>query len=154
MNYFFNKYLITFIILSLIILGALGACGQDLNKKVAESETEATVAAVDLVNEYDDDLDLANQKYKHKIIEVTGTVSEVELEEIEYDMIYINLLGQEEPPQIYEVPVFRVRCYFSPEKKFILSHFKPGRKITIKGLSEGLLVYPVLMGCQIVDVLN
>ena len=147
---FINKNIIIATITSVVIILLLSACGEDICKKVEESETVVIVTAVDLIKEYNDNVDVADKKYKQAVLAVTGIIGEIEIEEDEYGYINITLLGEEPLEPITKVPVFRVICYFSPDKKDVLAQLELEQEVTVTGLGDGLLVHPVLLGCQVI----
>ena len=123
---------------SLVILLICAAVGWYLykpHKGVADTEADIHIIAADLYNDFQRDENLANKKYLNKVIEVTGTVSEVQ-----------NVNGSQVILLSSGADMGGLSCQLANEennKKII----KKSATITVKGKCTGFLMDVNLVDC-------
>jgi hypothetical protein len=134
-------YLLAVIFLTVLVLFIYGYT--EFTRKPADltkSDAVESLAASDLCALYSNYEDSANKKYLGKIIEVTGSVIEIENQQ---DTLLTILLGDTLQPA-------RVSClidkkHFAAAKNNIL-----GNKISLKGICTGYLMDVELNRCVVV----
>ncbi len=125
------------LVLALVLLAGLGLVINYYYQKPVESlenkSPDNSLAAADLFQEYESDEDLANSKYLNKVIEVSGTI--------------LNIDG----PQIIlkTQSSFGVICEI--EKPETIETLKIGDKVVCKGLCTGKLMDVVISRCTVIN---
>ena len=100
--------------------------------KAATAAPEITLDAKALLKDYKDNEVAADQKYKGKVIQVTGTVDEIKKDIM--DQIYVTGgTGAE-----FEIP--QAQCFFDDSATAKAAALKKGQKVTIKGRVDGLML--------------
>ena len=102
---------------------------------------EYFLAASLLYEEFETGEEAANTKYMDKVIQVTGTVAEILLNN-EGD---INLVLREEED------FSGIHCSFGKGEQEKLSSVKTGDEVTVKGFCTGMLMDVVLNRCVLVE---
>src|SRR5690606_10394292 len=98
---------------------------------------DLTVTADEVYQAYEDNEIAADQKYKGKVLEMTGTVDGVKPDHIELKA------GQF---------IAQVNVYFADSEKAKASSLTKGQAITVRGKCEGKgIVYPYLENTILVD---
>jgi putative nucleic acid binding protein len=87
------------------------------------------VNASDMVSAYREDTAVANNKYKDKVVQVTGTVGKVEGQWVE--------LESEKSFEGGGVDLLRVHVYFNDQDKGKVATLTKGQSITVKGMCTG-----------------
>jgi hypothetical protein len=124
----------------LIVLTAVGWYQYNRpHHNAGNTEASVNISAVELYQQYQQNETLANSKYLDKVIEVKGTVAEVQAN----DKSYIVLLQTTQP-------MAAVNCQFSNEQKENPPLAAKGENITIKGKCTGFLMDVNLVDCVIV----
>jgi hypothetical protein len=100
-----------------------------------------SVSAVELVNDYESNEIDANEKYLNKIIEVKGSIDDIEINEMG---INIKLDAQNDISSVV----------FEMEKKSVISELHIGDIVVIKGICTGYLMDVVLVQGIILDTNN
>ena len=120
----------------LAVLVALTACETEFGiaNSIADQEAEFRVAAVDIASEYAADESAANDKYKGKVIVVSGVVSEVYR-----GFLYTPYVQLEAG----------VRCNFSDTEDPVMAELLVGQTISMKGQGDRLLAVVELRGCTV-----
>lgn len=123
------------IIYTILLLGALGTgIGYYMfNKPLASIDamnTNYQMSSNDLLISFEDDENLANQKYLDKVIEVTGTVSKTETEK---GITSIYLATENDLSNVI----------FQLEESDL--SIKAGQEVTLKGICTGYLMDVVLV---------
>ena len=106
-------------------------------KITLDTKPSLKVSAVKLYNDYNANEIAADEKYKGKIIEVTGIIRDIGNDIM--DNAYITLVGDQYFGDI--------QCYFS-EKSVVVSLSK-GKRITVMGSCSGLMMNVHLNDCII-----
>jgi hypothetical protein len=129
------------VLYGVIVIGLAGALyGLYLFYKAPESthdqKTDFTLTASKLAEEYDADELMANEKYLDKILEVSGKVIEIQIED-------------SNPTITLETgnPLSNVTASFYPDEVPKLSNIRVGDEILIKGKCTGKLMDVVLNYC-------
>ena len=127
---------------TLLILTVLGVGLAFFNyhrppKNLAKIKSDFTMDANNLFSDFEKDELLANDKYLDKVIEVSGTVKEVT---IENDKIISISLESEDG-------MFGIICQLDEHTQHPRTHFKEGEKVTLKGICTGMLMDVVLVRC-------
>ena len=120
----------------LAFLVFLVACETEsgIAKSIADKDPEFRISAARLFAEYESDEATANEKYKGKVILVTGTVSE----------IYRGILYTP-----YVELAAGIRCNFSDTEDPVMLKLSEGQTITMKGRGDRLLFGVELRGCTV-----
>lgn len=137
-----NKKKILVSILLLAIIGTFIAY-KVYNKphvNVAKSSADITITANKILNEFSSDETSANTKYLEKIIEVSGTVSDVKIEK---EKGIITLKTNDD--------FGSVLCHLSEESTKLMSTIKVGQNIKLKGICTGFLMDVILIKCEIIN---
>ena len=100
---------------------------------VEKTSAKYTMTSQKLIDDFLMDEDEANKKYVNQIIQVTGTISEI-------DKVSITIKDVNSEST--------VQCNFSD--KINNTNLKQGQKITIKGLCTGYLLDVVLIECVLI----
>jgi tRNA_anti-like len=109
--------------------------------RVKSAVAPPRISAQQFADAYERNADQADRIYKNKVIEVTGTVDEVDLESgITSFIVYLKLRGDE-----------TIRCNFpwNDANRARLSRLQPGTAVIIRGLCEGDVAS--LDVCMLVD---
>lgn len=120
----------------LVCLVLLIACDTEFGiaKSIEDKEPEFQVSAAELSAEYAANESAADEKYKGKVILVTGVISE----------IYRGLLN---------IPYVEleagVRCNFSDNEDDVMLTLEEGKTISMKGQGDRLLFGVELRGCTV-----
>ena len=125
----------------LAFLVILTACETEFGiaKSIADEDPDFRVSADEIAAEYDSDESAANDKYKGKVILVTGIVSQI-YRGLLYTP-YIDLEGG-------------VRCNFSDTEDPVMATLSEGQTIALKGRGDRVFVGVELRGCTVAVPLN
>jgi hypothetical protein len=123
-----------------ILLIICAAVGWHLYNKphtgVGDIEPDVRMSASDLFNDFQRDEAIANKKYLSKVIEVTGTVSEVE-----------NVNGSQIILLSSAGDMGGVSCQLANDRQNKKIEVKKSTKITVKGKCSGYLMDVNLVDC-------
>ena len=103
----------------------------------SDTKPSLKVSAVKLYNDYNANEIAADEKYKGKIIEVTGIIRDIGNDIM--DNAYITLVGDQYFGDI--------QCYFS--EKSVVASLSKGKRITVMGNCSGLMMNVHLNDCII-----
>ena len=106
-------------------------------KITSDTKPSLKVSAVKLYNDYNANEIAADEKYKGKIIEVTGVVRDIGNDIM--DNAYITLVGDQYFGDI--------QCYFN--EKSVVASLSKGKRITVMGSCSGLMMNVHLNDCII-----
>ena len=134
------KNLKSLLSLFLFVIIAFGSLDEFENlgespKVSADSKPSVKISASRLYKEYDANEIAADQKYKGKIIEVTGVIRDIGNDIM--NNAYVTLAGDEYFGDI--------QCYFN--KKSVVAKLSKGKRITIIGSCSGLLMNVQMDNC-------
>ena len=97
------------------------------NPDLADVEADAKVVAADLIHEFEANDSAANQKYLGKVIEVSGSIKQIETDEKGY---YTIILGD-------TVNLSSVRCSMDTVHNSDAAHLKEGSSAILRGNCTG-----------------
>lgn len=140
----FVKHLLSIAtVVTFFILAIASSNDKKTEKEVAEKEASQPaieVTAKQLFADYEANEIAADQKYKDKVVIVTGTVNDISKDIA--DDIYVTVKGDEMMGDI--------QCYFSKDHTNDAAQLKKEQKISIKGNCEGKSMLNVLLrGCTV-----
>ena len=104
-------------------------------KVTSDSNPSVTISASKLYKEYNENEIAADEKYKGKIIEVTGVIRDIGNDIM--DSAYITLIGDEYFGDI--------QCYFN--EKSVVAKLSKGKRITVIGSCSGLMINVQINNC-------
>lgn len=104
---------------------------------VAGAEPVVRVTAGQLFEDYDANEIAADEKYKDRVIAVSGTVDDIGKDIL--DTMYITLQT--------ENSIMSVQCMFADEHSSQLADFSKGQRVVVKGKCDGKLGNVLLRGC-------
>ena len=104
-------------------------------KVTSDSNPSVTISASKLYKEYNENEIAADEKYKGKIIEVTGVIRDIGNDIM--DNAYITLVGDEYFGDI--------QCYFN--EKSVVAKLSKGKRITVIGSCSGLMINVQINNC-------
>lgn len=139
-----TKHLFSMIALASFFLMAVASSDdKDKEKDVKEQEAKAPaqqVTAEKLFSEYEANEIAADQKYKDKVVVVTGTVEEI-AKDLTGD-IYVTL-------STGEMSVGSIQCFFSDDHVNDAAKLSKGQTATIKGMCEGKMMNILVRGSSL-----
>ena len=104
-------------------------------KVTSDSNPSVTISASKLYKEYNENEIAADEKYKGKIIEVTGVIRDIGNDIM--DNAYITLVGNEYFGDI--------QCYFN--EKSVVAKLSKGKRVTVIGSCSGLMINVQINNC-------
>jgi len=135
------------VIVLFIILGSSGSkntnnTAQQNQNNPAQQQSYTRVEAVDLATEYKANQVAADDKYKNKTIEVSGTIYNIGKDIL--DAPYVTLNGVD--------MVTNIQCMFDKSDQSQLTSLAKDTKIVLRGKVSGQVVFNVLLNnCSIVE---
>lgn len=96
------------------------------------------VTASQLFADYEANEIAADEKYKGKVIVVSGTIDNIGKDIL--DTMYVTLDSGK--------PLFNVQCFFSDKHKSQLSNVAKGQQVMVKGKCDGKFGNILLRGCS------
>jgi len=120
----------------LALLAILVACETEtgIAKEIADKEPELVVSAAQMVADYEENESAGDEKYKGKVVLVTGVIS----------TIYRGIL---QTPYV-ELEA-GVRCNFSDNEDAVMLKLEEGQTVSMKGQGDRLLLGVELRGCTV-----
>ena len=104
-------------------------------KVTSDSNPSVIISASKLYKEYNENEIAADEKYKGKIIEVTGVIRDIGNDIM--DNAYITLVGNEYFGDI--------QCYFN--EKSVVAKLSKGKRVTVIGNCFGLMINVQINNC-------
>lgn len=128
------------VIIGIVVVGLIFLkVFQPASRSVDKINPDFTLSSTTLVSEFENDEKMANSLYLDKIIEVSGTISNIS------DDGSVVVVTLREPESLSGV-----LCSF--DKNFIsMEKMSLGTKVTIKGICTGYLLDVVLTKCALVE---
>ncbi|MEO6167926.1 MAG: hypothetical protein ABIO46_14055 [Chitinophagales bacterium] len=105
---------------------------------LAGTTADFSVKSPVIYSQFNEDEESANQQYLGKVIEVSGTVQDLKVEE--NGELTITLKGDE---------MFGVSCKMTGNGDKIAQKIKKGDGVTVKGICSGKLMDVVLVNCSL-----
>ena len=132
-----TKSLISFFLFVIIAFGSLDEFEnlEQSPKVTPNSNPSVIITASKLYKEYNANEIAADEKYKGKIIEVTGVIRDIGNDIM--DNAYITLVGDEYFGDI--------QCYFN--EKSVVAKLSKGKRITVIGSCSGLMMNVQINNC-------
>ncbi len=120
----------------LVLLTVLAACATEtgIAKDILDQEPEFRITAAEMVADYTASESVADDKYKGKVVVVTGVISE-----IYRGFLYTPYVDLEAG----------VRCSFSDNEDEVMLALVEGQTISMKGQGDRLLFGVELRGCTV-----
>jgi hypothetical protein len=112
----------------------------DQSTSQASSEPAIEITAVQLLEEYNNNKFAADEKYRGKVLVVTGMVTTIG----QVLNPYVTIASES------GYDIISVQCEFDRSQKGELAKFGKGTKLKIKGVCKGEFVNVMLEDCQIV----
>ena len=106
-------------------------------KNLLNTKPDYSLTAIELLNEYLTNEEAANTKFLGKVIMVSGTIREINLE----DSIYTTII-LETNDIFFGVNCVLIDKYATKQKEILI-----GSEVTIKGECSGILIDVVLNNC-------
>ena len=122
------------VILAFLIILAACQTESGIAKSILDEDPEFRISAIQLAAEYESSESAANEKYKGKVIVVTGITSKI-YRGFLYTP-YVELEGG-------------VRCNFSDTEDPVMLTLSEGQKISMKGQGDRLFIGVELRGCTV-----
>ena len=110
------------------------------HQNMEKAEADMTLEATTLFSAFESNEAEANEKYLDKIIKISGTIKEVNIDE--EGNISLTLESGNE--------LFGVICQMDNLTKQEKTDFKIGEPVTLKGICTGMLMDVVLVRCVVV----
>lgn len=140
MKKFLKALIIVLVVIIVILFAAYLYFVNMPDKSVSKMKPDYQITASALAQEYESEPETSDKKYIDKIIEVTGTITEISKDQNDS---YVFILKQEESET-------GVLCTLSQENDKKASSYNIGEKVTIRGTCSGMLFEVVLNKCAIV----
>ena len=105
---------------------------------VADTKSDISLTANKIINDFSSDETAANKVYLDKIIEISGTVSELNTEK-EKGIITLKTNND----------FGNILCHLSKDATKKISSLKIGQTVSIKGVCTGYLMDVILVKCEI-----
>jgi hypothetical protein len=131
-------------ITAIILLVAAGYFYKEYQRKPADITRVEPVAKINvatIVDLYENNETKANQQYLGKIIQVSGTITDINNQQ---DTLINISLGDSSS-------LHKVSCLLDKRHMNAIKKYKPGEAITIKGICTGFLLDVELNRCVIVN---
>jgi hypothetical protein len=128
--------------LIVIIIGGITAMSyvfRGAENSVANENAVYTTTADELFSVFEENETAANEKFLGKVIEVTGTIGEIEKTENGQLVLLLSCNS----------PMGGVRCTFETRQDKVLKQVSQGTSCTIKGKCSGMLMEVVLDNCSL-----
>ena len=107
---------------------------------VKTSDAGIVISTQDILNDYQEDESLANNKYADQIIQIKGVISDISIEDGSSIIIFKDENG-----------LSSVMCHMSPEENLKVLKLKRDKQITVKGICTGYLLDMIMVRCIIVN---
>ncbi|GAA3642557.1 OB-fold protein [Flavivirga jejuensis] len=105
---------------------------------VANSKADITLTAQTILNDFENDENNANAKYLEQIVEISGTISTLSINDNKGIIALKN-----------EGSLGTVMCHLTPEETIKFKNLYTGKPVIIKGICTGYLMDVILVKCII-----
>lgn len=106
---------------------------------VANENSAYTLTADELFTAFEENESMANEKYLGKVIEVSGTINEIEKTDNGQLVLLLSCSS----------PLGGIRCTFESKQHQVSKQVSQGSACTIKGKCSGMLMEVVLDNCSL-----
>ena len=127
------------ILMSIVILYALNLYNKP-HLNVEKTDADLVINIQDLLDDYKNDENLANGKYVDRVIQISGEISEISIENGNSIIIFKDSTGTSS-----------VMCHMSPEENLKVLKLKKDGEIMLKGICTGYLLDVMLIRCVLVN---
>jgi len=129
------KKFYTIITVAIFSFLAVASLEDDAPSIDSSTEPDFTVSAPSLFTDYSDNEIAADDRYKGKILQVSGTIRDIGNDIM--DDAYVSLAG--------DGYYGNVQCFFSD--KSVVANLKKGQQITVVGYCDGLMMNVLMKNC-------
>jgi hypothetical protein len=134
------KHILSVLAVAGFLFIAFGSNDDKETEAEIKNESPAVeISASQLYADYESNGVAADQKYKGKVLLVSGTVNNIDRDIT--DNIYVTLKGDEYFGDI--------QCFFAEDHVNTASQLSKGQQITVKGKCDGKMMNVMLKGCVI-----
>lgn len=123
---------------SLIFVACFGG-GQNTNTSTAPTETPVGVTSAELLEAYKGNAIAADQKYKGRLLAVTGAIQSIEKA---FGSSYVTLQGS-------QPDILSVQCFFPASEDPSLAKLQKGGTCTVVGRCDGKTLNVILKDCKL-----
>ncbi|MDD2903335.1 MAG: hypothetical protein PHU44_12965 [Syntrophales bacterium] len=128
MNKNIKRHLVSFIILSIFILLAIGSIDTDKDRKKVELQSPSyIISAHELYKHYKNNEVAADEKFKGRVVVVSGRIRNIGKDIM--DQPYIVIGGQGF--------LDGVQCTFTKDQKYLVAQLSKGQYVKVKGEVSG-----------------
>lgn len=134
------KHILSAFAVAVFLFIAFGSDDEKKTEKDIVNESPAIeISASQLYEDYESNGVAADQKYKGKVLRVSGVVDNIDRDIM--DKIYVTLKGGEY--------IGDIQCFFAEDHVNKAANLSKGQRITVKGKCDGKLMNVMLKGCVI-----
>jgi hypothetical protein len=134
------KHWLSLLIFTVMALLAAGSAdSEEKAQRVKSSEASVSTSAVQLYAQYEANEVEADNKYKGKVLAVTGVAGDIGKDIM--DEAYVLLSSGD------ALGMFGVQCFFSESEEQNFSNLRTGQQLTIKGRCDGKFGNVFLKDC-------
>lgn len=135
-----NKILIILVFLLIVINGYfyISPIFKNANEPLNHKTADAVLNSKDLINAFKIDEEKSTDLYAGKILEITGTVHEINYLNNRITLILNN-----------KIDSFGIICDINPIENPKIKKLKKNEKVMIKGICKGFLKDVILLNCSI-----
>lgn len=139
-----TQHVLSVAVMASFLFIAFGSNEEQQVEKKTETKIPAKASAIEIASsqlfaDYEANAIAADEKYKNKVLLVTGKITAIDRDLL--DDIYITLEGEES--------LGDVQCFFAEEHVKSALKLSKGQTITIKGLCDGKFLNVHLKACVI-----
>jgi len=132
-----------FLTILAVVLIAMSAYGLYMYQKepddIRRQQAMETIAASDLVDQFNKDESVANQRYLDQVIKVKGEISDISVDEAGRTTVFLKTND----------PLATVTCSFYDDESAAVKGKSRGETVSIKGKCTGKLIDVVLNKCSL-----
>lgn len=133
-----TKFIVIAVLILAFITVVLEVTYNKPHTDVANSKADITLTAQTILNDFENNENNANAKYLEQIIEISGTISTLSMNDNK-GIITLNNEGS----------IGSVMCHLTPEETLKFKNLHTGKPVIIKGICTGYLMDVVLVKCII-----
>lgn len=130
------------LILAVVTMLAVGSTDDEAStEEVKNAKPAFTITAQELFKEYESNEVSADTKYKEKVVQVSGTVSDIGKDILDNPYVVVGSFGD---------LGLGVQCTFAESQNATISELKKGDAVSIKGTCNGSLMHVQLNSCVLI----
>jgi hypothetical protein len=134
-----KKMIITLIVIIIGGMATMSYVFRGAENSVANENAVYTTTADELFSVFEENETAANEKYLGKVVEVTGTIGEIEKTENGQLVLLLTCNS----------PMGGIRCTFETRQDKVIKQVSQGASCTVKGKCSGMLMEVVLDNCSL-----